>query len=173
MVFFDELGFRANYEVDDEPEYPGDGIWDIPEFTIRGTAPVAIVRPHARDPWLLATKFDSIGGLYATPDPDLLCVLDRGRLPILVDVRDPTRRIALDLAPIRVASALDEKLLLFAESQRVTAWAADGIRWVSEPVVADDLKFKRTDNGRIVCVGVDNYEFVEVVLDASTGRPIR
>jgi hypothetical protein len=137
---------------------------------------VALIRPVDGAPWLLNTKFDSIGTLYATPNPDLVCVMDRLRAPVMVDVYDPTKKLQLpvDLAPVHTAAAIDEQLLLFADWQTVTAWGVDGIRWVSEPIVEYDLHIRRTDNGRIVCTGANfaATERWEVTLDAATGHVI-
>jgi hypothetical protein len=161
--------------VEEDPEYPGNGDWGMPTFEVgAGGAPVAVIRPADGDPWLLSTKFDSVGTLYATPNPDLVCVMDRLREPAMVDVVDPAKQFSLDIAPVRAAAAIDEQLLLFADWQTVTAWGVDGIRWVSEPIFEYDLHIGRTDNGRIVCTGA-NYAATarwEVTLDAATGRVI-
>jgi len=126
-------------------------VWGLPEFAVRGGgAPVAVIRPNGVEAWVLATKFDSIGAIYATPDPDLVCVMDRLRSPILVDVRDPAKQASLPIAPVRVAAALDEQFLLFADWQKVTAWGVGGIRWVSEPIYGATERY-------------------EVTLDAATG----
>jgi hypothetical protein len=146
----------------------------MPEFAVRDGAPVAVIRPHDGSPWVLSTKFDSVGALYATPDPDLICVLDRSQPPVMIDVREPSTHFSLPIEPVRVASAIDEQLLLFADWQTVTAWGSDGIRWTSEPIFEYDLHIRRTDNGRIVCTG-SNFaatERWEVTLDASTGGVI-
>jgi hypothetical protein len=177
MVFFDELGFAANYTVDAEPEYPGDGDWGLPEFHVLGAGlggPVAIMRPMDAAPWLLSATFGHPGAIYATPAPDILCVMEQFTFVTLIDVRTPSAQTRLDVSAVRVSAALDEQLLLLAGWSAVTAWAPEGIRWVSNDVL-DDIHIRRTDNGRIVCTGMRAGVVgeAEVTLDAATGRVIR
>jgi len=177
MVYWDDLGFETAYTVDPEPEYPGDGDWRMPALGVSDEgpgAPIAVIRPTDREPWLLSVRVSTVGEIYGAPDPHQICLARRFEPPVVLDVRDPARQVSVDIDAIHVAAAVDEGLILFADWNSVTAWDGRDIRWRSGQLVEYDLHFRRTGHGRIVCVGTD-YESVrrfEVTLDAVTGSTL-
>jgi hypothetical protein len=111
MVFWDDLGFATNYAVDAQLEFPGDGAWDYPERRILRPGsdliggPQALIRPRNAEPWLLVTGFTGLGAIYATADPDVLCVFEQFSRATFVNVRDPdVQTTPDDLYPVRIAS---------------------------------------------------------------------
>lgn len=179
-MIWDDLGFRTEYAVDPEPDYPGDGVWTSRQVSIAGTnsvlarGAVALVTPDDSNPWLLDAEIPQVGGLYGTPHPSALLYFDRFTRAVIIDVRDPDAQTELEFRPVSVAMARDEQLLLIGGADRVLAWGVNGIAWVSEAVMDADLHIRRTDNGRIVCRGTRLGDSIpstaEVTLDASTGR---
>jgi hypothetical protein len=179
MTGWDDLGFAVDYEVDAGIEYPGDGDWGIAEYTVPGrsawetTAAAAIIRPASGDPWLLSTGMVHGAELYGAPEPWQLCVFGWQERAVLVDTRAPEERVELDGYPLSIARARDENLLLLADESSI--WAADsrGIVWRHDHLFADELRIRRTDNGRIVCRGFDHSPTrTELTLDARTGNLI-
>ncbi len=177
MVFWDDLGFVTNYAVDAELEFPGDGGWDYPERRIHRPGseliggPQALIRPGDATPWLLVTGFTTLGALYATADPDVLCVFEQFSRVTFVDVRDPAVQMTVDdLYPVRVAGAVDEGLLLVLDWSGITAIGADGVRW-RQPDLAYDIHVTRSDGDRIYFRGGNLEVGAEIrgSLDARTG----
>ncbi len=181
-MLFDDLGFAADYSVDTELEYPGDGNWGFPEFRVRANGssfggPRAIIRPTGGEAWVLVSDLSDIGAIYATPNPRMLCLVDRFSTAITIDVDDPADQTVLDVArPMSVAGAPDVELLFIGDDARVTAFGLHGLQWQSEALFDDDLRIRRTDNERVLCRGW-NYTLsttapIEVTLDAHTGEVI-
>lgn len=177
MVFWDDLGFATNYTVDPGPEYPGNGSWDYPEHRIFKPGsdlvggPQALIRPEHADPWLLVTGFTTLGALYATADPDVICVFEQFDRVVFVNVRDPaTQALIDDVYPVRIAAAIDEGLLLVCDWNGITAIGVDGVRWRA-PDLIYDLHVTRADGDRIYFRGTVPGESVEArgSLDAPTG----
>jgi hypothetical protein len=174
MVFWDDLGFATNYSVDAEPEYPGNGEWGFPEHRVLSPAsdilgaPQALVRPGGNTgPWLLVTEFATLGALYATPDPDVICVFDQLRRLVFVNVQSPSQQtMAEGIAPVRMAASVDQGLLLVCEWAGITAFGSDGVRWRAPDLVAD-LHITRADGDRIYYRGAGESRGW---LDARTGE---
>jgi hypothetical protein len=179
MVYWDDLGFATNYSVDAELEFPSDGVWAFPERRIATPGseliggPQALIRPVDADPWLLVTAFQGLGALYATGDPDVICVFEQFDRLVFVNVNDPGAQVLADVHPVRVAASVDEGLLLVCDLTGITAIAPDGIHWRSDRLVADDLHITRSDGARIYYrgVGTGGTE-VRGSLDARTGDVI-
>jgi hypothetical protein len=179
-LLFDDLGFVTEYSVETEIEFPAHGDWGFPEIRVRDNGlvfggPLAVVSPAASEPWVLVSDLQNIGTLYATPNPRLLCLVNRFVSVIVIDVDHPNDQTQLDVAdPLSVAGAPDLGLLLLGDEQRVTAFGVGGRGWQSKPIFDYDLRIRRTDNERIVCRGWfhDATAPVEVTLDAHTGEVI-
>jgi hypothetical protein len=181
MVFYDDLGFATNYTVDANLEYPGDGKWDYPERRVFKPGsdlvggPQALIRPTDADAWLLVTGFTGLGALYATPDPDLICVFEQFDRVVLVKVFDPSIQMALDgLYPVRIAGSVNQGLLLVGDWTDITAVGLDGVRWRSGRLVLDDLHITRSDGDRIYYRGenFDGSSELRGSLDARTGETV-
>jgi hypothetical protein len=179
MVFWDDLGFATNYSVDSDLEYPGDGSWDYPERRILKPGsdllggPQALIRPAQAEPWLLVTGFTSLGALYGTADPEVICVFEQFDRLVFVNVRDPAMQANIDdLYPVRIAAAVDEGLLLVCDWNGITAVATDGVRWHA-PDLIYDLHVTRADGDRIYYRGTDPVgRKTRGSVDARTGNVI-
>ncbi|HEX4442018.1 MAG TPA: hypothetical protein VHZ81_00465 [Galbitalea sp.] len=178
MVYWDDLGFPTNYRVDADPEFPGDGHWDYPQRRVFKPnsrlegGPQALIRPSSSDPWILVTAFSGLGALYATANPDVLCVFEQFERLVLVDVNDPSIQMMVEsVYPVRVAASVDQGLLLVSDWTGVTAIGATGVRWITSGLPLDDFKVTRADGDRIYYRGVKPATAIEVrgSLDARTG----
>ena len=177
MVFWDDLGFATNYAVDPGLEYPGDGSWDYPEHRIIKPGsdlvggPQALIRPEQADPWLLVTGFTNLGALYATADPDVICVFEQFDRIVFVSVSEPTIQMTMDdVYPVRIAASVDQGLFLVCDWNGITAIGVGGVRWRA-PDLIYDLHVTRADGDRIYFRGTAPGESVEAhgALDARTG----
>ena len=180
MVFWDDLGFVTNYTVDAEIEYPGDGEWGYEQHRLadarsdRVGGPQALIRPAHGDPWLLTTAFAGLGALYATADPDVICVFEQFDRIVLVNVSEPTIQMTMDdVYPVRIAASVDQGLLLVCDWNGITAIGNDGVRWRA-PDLIYDLHVTRADGDRIYFRGTHPGESVEArgSIDARTGGVI-
>lgn len=159
-MFYDGLGFPADYTVDADIEYPGDGNWGMPVVEVSGgptlptPSPVAIIRPVGAEPWVLAAGFSGVGALYGAPDPAQVCVVDRYDRVVFVNVRTRDQQDQGVRHPVHVAAAVDYGLLLIAEADAITAIGADGIRWRAAGLVGADLHITRSDGERVYFRGV-------------------
>jgi hypothetical protein len=180
MVFWDDLGFATSYAVDAEPEYPADGRWTYSETRILNPGsdliggPQALIHPAHAEPWLLVTAFTGLGALYATADPDVLCVFEQFDRLVFVTVEDPAIQVVIDdVYPVRIAGSVDQGLLLVSDWSGLTAIGVDGVRWRA-PNLAYDIHVMRSDGERIYFRGSDPGGSSETrgSLDARTGEVI-
>jgi hypothetical protein len=143
--------------------------------TLPTAGPVAIIRPTGGEPWVLSAGFFGLGQLFATPDPESICVVERFDRVVLVNTRTLEQRDEGIHYPVHVAAALDYGLLLVAESNSMTAIGADGIRWRSEALLGDDLHITRSDGDRIYFrgFGLTSVDEVRGSLDTLTGEVIQ
>jgi hypothetical protein len=180
MVFWDDLGFATNYTVDADIQYPGDGEWMYPEHRVVKPGsdliggPQALIHPALAEPWLLVTAFTGLGALYATADPEILCVFEQFERVVFVNVEEPSMQLALDdIYPVRIAASVDQGLLLVSDWSGITAIGVDGVRWRA-PNLTYDIHITRADGERIYFRGTDPGESSETrgSLDARTGGVI-
>jgi hypothetical protein len=134
--------------------------------------PVAIIHPTDGEPFVLSVGFSGIGELFASPDPDTLCVVERYGRVVLVNVQTREQRDQGTLDPVHIAASNDHGLLLVAAPNSITALAVDGIRWAARGLVSDDLHITRSDGDRIYFRGLGSNYIDEVrgSLDAQSGE---
>ena len=77
-------------------------------------------------------------GVYATPNPSLLCAV-AGGYGYLIDPANPTQSTHLDQRPI-TAVLPTENLLLFAGFHTIQAWGKDGLAWTTQRLSWDGLQ---------------------------------
>jgi hypothetical protein len=140
--------------------------------TLPTPGPIAIIRPSDGEPWALSASVVGVVELYATADPQVVCVAEQFEELYLVDVRDPGSAVRLGVPPVRVRAAIDHGLLLVTDFTRIHAVGPTGIAWRSEELVTDDLKITRADGDVINFRGLGGDYEIEVrgVVDARTGE---
>ena len=102
------------------------------------------IRPAPGQPAFLATC--ALGyrdptmppGVYATPNPSLLCAV-AGGYGYLIDPANPTQSTHLDQRPI-TAVLPTANLLLFAGFHTIQAWGKDGLAWTTQRLSWDGLQ---------------------------------
>ena len=88
---FEASGFIPNYEVEINPEFPGDGKWESPIYGFGrdgvlmevfesrwGESHIAKVQPSVDPEWVgmfAAGGLGDFSGVFATPDPDQLILV--------------------------------------------------------------------------------------------------
>jgi len=185
MCVFDDLGLAHRYEVEIDPEFPGDGQWGCPSvgFTSNGdrtdflaNAAGLIVRFQTEQdgPWIASfsgTGGSRLRGLYALPCPDeILVVLDGAAL--IVNAADPERQATRVGWSVHQVVAVEEpSLVLVAGFFDITALGVQGLRWSTPRLCLDDLRIDATALGKVMCSG----QFMSrdnLVLDLTTGEQL-
>jgi hypothetical protein len=121
---------------------------------------IAEVRPDAGQPWLGSFAFGrvtpkGVSGMFATPDPQALCVVARGA-GYWVRVSDPEvwEPIAADpITDVRPVAA--QGILVFADYTRLVAYGEAGLRWRTKRLTWDDLKITEVQDEFITGEGWD------------------
>jgi len=103
----------------------------------------------------------------------VLCIVHKGA-GFLVNTRDRTKQ-DVPVFPVRQVLSLDP-LLVFADLVKVAVCGAEGIEWVSKPLVSDKLSITKSHERDILrCRGLDaaTQTDMEVALDLRTRRVVR
>jgi hypothetical protein len=180
--------FAPAFEVVVAPEFPGDGDWRCPFFAYEregvvqvasGTtwgAPTVVEVSLADDSrWIGTFAAGGLGGtsgVFATPDPFGLCVVNDG-LAYLVDVRYPENGAApLHWQVEQVVEVREPSRLLLVRFIDMVALGSEGVAWRSPRLAVDDLRVVSTVDGMIECT-LDNLGGSETItLDAVTGEQV-
>jgi hypothetical protein len=144
------LGFSADYRVE---QVDGPIPLGVREFrkSDRTVLPAGIalqastrdivleVKPASGDRWL--GRFwggaEGLDGVFATPSPDVLCVVVRGQ-GYWVPVHEPTAFEVIRATPIkRVLPVHDPRILIFVSYTRLSAYGALGFMWLTEDLSWD------------------------------------
>lgn len=143
------LGFAANYDV----ERAGNPLpKDAREFRKPGGTPSGLalevstgdivleVRPASGESWVgrFHGGAEGLDGVFATPDPDVVCVIVRGQ-GYWVPVHEPMAFEAIRSTPIKNVLS-DPRTLIFASFTRLSAYGQQGFMWVTEDLSWDGLK---------------------------------
>jgi len=162
-VLVQDLGFAPTYEVDIDPEFPGDGDWGVPEFRFgyRSSSTLTLrIRPKAASPWIasfaLETRGRLISGLYACPNPSHLLIA-AGSSAYLIRVAEPGSVEELPIAPVlAVRRPAGTGLIVIGSFTSLAAIDDIALRWVTGQLFTDDLEFVDGPPGQI-CVKGRNY----------------
>lgn len=165
--------YRAGL-VDAPPSGLVDHAFSAPGSSAR--ARTALIEPEGQNPWVGSfagnATFQGISGLFGTPHPDRLCVLDRGTT-FLVNVADPTDTTVLQLAgPVRAVEQLvDQNLLLLVTPWVIAALGPDGLIWTTERLAIEGIRVHDVAGDLLHGVAdPDDEEPRAFVLDLHTGR---
>ncbi len=178
---FEPLHFQPAFSVAVDPEFPGRGEWDCPVFSFApdgemaeafrspwGTPFIIEVTPHGGGKWVGAFPNGS-GRVYATPAPDLACVV--GDDAWLVDVRNPDAGAKHLLSwPTQTRAFKTLPLLLIADQVSIVAVGAGGVAWRSPRLCSDDLRIDGASEREVRCHGSLYGKNGPFAVDAKTGR---
>jgi hypothetical protein len=182
---FETFHFAPDYDVEVNPEFPGDGHWAHPvygfgrdgtvmeDFDSRwGTPTVVQVIPTGSSAWVGMFAAGGLGRLrevYACPAPQFMCTVVDG-LAYLTDVSFPTGTTIAHDQVTQVVAVGGRPLLLFVSFDDIVAiGAAAGIAWRTPRLVVDGLRVVTASADGIVCTG-DNLGGTETIeLDPATG----
>jgi hypothetical protein len=149
----------ARYEVERDPEQPGDGVWREPTVVFGEGSSIAVVlriAPHDADPWIAEFRSSEYSGYLtdwsATPDPDRLCVVAHGEA-WLVEATTSMAEILPVFPVMTVFGAAECGLLLVGDFTELVAFGAGGYAWRSGRLVLDDLEVVGATESRIECRG--------------------
>jgi hypothetical protein len=185
---FEPFGFAPVYEVEINPEFPGDGDWRcevvcfdrnaelVEAFDSRWGDPV-IVRVVLPDDssWVGMFPAGGLGGVtgvFACPSPHDVCVVAEG-LAFLIDVRDPSQRcvVAHDQL-VQVAASADPRLLVLVRFLDAVAIGEAGIKWKSARLCVDDLRLVEVAPHGLVFEGDNLGGSPTITVDPETGEQI-
>jgi hypothetical protein len=108
------------------------------------------VRPNGSEPWLgiFALGYASphvLTGVWATPNPQHFLAVSGG-YAYLANIADPEHTQFLTQQPIVwIGECANPALLLLADHRTITAVAADGVAWQSEPLSMEGLTDLRVE----------------------------
>jgi hypothetical protein len=185
---FEPFDFGPAYEIEVDPEFPGDGDWHAPAFFFdrdnavsqslgdsRWGAPLVIRAGLDRERWVgtFTAGIDGVRGVFATPDPSRVCCVVAGLA--YVDVSDPGAGAELaHWQTMTVTPVTGRNTLLLVGFVDMTALGQRGIEWRSERLVLDDLRVLQASADEIVCSGtITGHDAPRITLDPATGQLIK
>jgi hypothetical protein len=182
------FGFRVEYSVEIDPEFPGTGDWGspvvgfdrsgrvMPEFDSRwGTPAVIRIEPYSGLPWVAmfaAGGLGSLRGVFATPASQRLAVVVDG-LAYSVDVEEPGAPAEVVHDQVQQVIPCDEPpLLLLVRPIDIVALGPTGLAWSTTRLCVDDLRVVQVGPRSIVC-SCDNLEgSTTITIDPATGAQL-
>jgi hypothetical protein len=180
-VIGQDEAFPAAYEAEALDDWPGAG-FDF-HFVAPGASSRAsgvLVHPYEDASWSasVAGRADglhsSFSGLFPTPDPGVLCVVERGTA-FLVDVREPAK---YEVIPTEgaVSGAIPVRrcgLLLLTTAWSITAVGERGVVWTTSRIAVEGLRADELDEGWLRGVAdPDGDEPRDFAVELSSGQII-
>ena len=182
-----DLQLPHSYEIEEVPELPGTGTWNVPLFyfprpTMRSEHDGLWLRVQPRNckSWVGVFAFGFASSptnsrVLSTCDPERLCVVSRG-IAYIVTADTPDHWEQVPIEPVLDVRYIPEhELLVFADFTRLTAFDSAGIRWTSPRLCWDDLKIVTVSNGIIEGIGydpTDSSSQSRFAVNARTGEPL-
>jgi len=113
-------------------------------------------------------------GIWACPNPDEICLV-AGGYAYVVNTARPESCVHLAMRPVvevLEASALAEKLLVFAGFHRLMAWGAKGLAWETRRLSWEGLRIERVEGDSLRGFGwnLQTDKEAEFVVDLRTGE---
>lgn len=150
-----DLAFEHAYRAEVRNDFPSSerstarsfGPLSDPETDI-----VVRVDPLAGEEWtgLFGPAYTSppaANGVFATPDPNWLCVVVGGRaMAIRADL--PGEHVEIPVFPVTsVMAVVPQRLLLFAGFTSITAWGSEGVKWGTRSLSWDGIRLGNLRDG--------------------------
>lgn len=191
-IAFDDLGFAVAYDVDIDPEFPATGRWNVAvhhfhrdgrcdgtdEFRSKWGAPMVVrITPDGEAAWVAMAEaggLHSFSGTFGAPRRTTLAIVNGG-CAYVVDVLDPAAYAVIPKAPVTCVSAEPALgLLLLATFSELVAIDTDGLLWVTERLVLDDLQIQRVTPDAITATGttIEGTVRATVTVDPLTGAVV-
>jgi len=86
-------------------------------------------------------------GVFACPNADEMCAV-AGGYAYVVNTMRPEECRQVELRPVMaVRAAVEDGLLLFAGTQRLVAWGAEGERWMTARISDEGVRIAGVENG--------------------------
>lgn len=149
--------------------------YTFPSGAVSGRATMILIQPEDGSPWVgrfvgAPSYRRGLTGLYGTPSPVHLCVLERGTSS-LVDVTNPaaTQVVPSD-GPVRdVQPVIDAGVLLLATPWTDIAFGSGSIAWTSPRLAIEGLRLDDVHDHYLLGVADPDDEPREFALDLRTG----
>lgn len=176
------MDFRQDYNASILGELPQPE--RVPHYYFPGAKPtggpdgvLVSVEPLGDVPWIGTFAFGTVSprgvtGIFATPRPDRLCVVARGRA-FIVAAAQPTDVEELPCVPVLDVRLVPEsEVIVFANHTELFAYGADGMKWRTKRLAWDSLKITGISNGAIKGEFWDirSEQTLEFAVDLATGK---
>lgn len=166
---FDPLGFPHAYECEVLLGLPGEGPAPLafarPSQATHSEGVVISVVPAVGERWLGNFQYGNEGasGVFAFPNPDVLCVVARGQ-GYLVNADRPSVFDLVEANPIKqVLSVPERELVVFVDYTMMVAYGTDGLAWRTGHLSWDGLRITS-----IGSLSIDGFAW-----DAPAGKEVR
>jgi hypothetical protein len=146
---------------------------DLVLRTPRKSTVIEVV-PTGKQPWFgeFENGPEGLHGIFATPDPNTVCVVATGQ-GYWVSVVTPENYAILPLIPIkRVISIPEQKALIFLDYTKLAAYGPNGIKWLTGDLSWDGLEIIDVTSDKILGKSWDapSGRHVPFSVDIDSGR---
>jgi hypothetical protein len=182
---FEPVGFSPDYDIELDPEFPGNGEWGCPvmgfdrdgsvieDFDSRWGPPLLIrVHPGAGAAWVAMFASGGLGSLRTvvpTPHPRRFVAVVGG-LAYVVDASTPGDAALITRHIHQIVPSAEARLTLLVDYTSIVAVGSSGTAWATPGLCLDDLYVVQATPSQIVCT-CDNLEGSDTLtLDPRNGR---
>lgn len=173
--------FGAAYEVEViDASSAGECDFVIDTKDSSSTSSAVLVSPRGGKSWTASISGRdspsgrSVSGLFATPNPEVLCAVERGTV-FLIDVLNPANYVVVPTVGIvsAVVTAPGEGLLFLATPWSITAIGEHGQVWDTDRISIEELRIDEIAGGWLRGVAdPEDDEPRDFALDLATGSVI-
>ena len=166
-MILNTFGFDANYEIEESGPETGSYTFDCAQkeagagdLVLRTSASSVSLRikPLSGQAWVgqFRQGAEGITGVFATPSPDVLCVIARGT-GYWVPVLEPTQFQLMPSVPIREVLPVNiHRLLIFVDYTTIAAYGPSGRVWITPDLSWDGLQIDNISHDVIFGSGWDS-----------------
>ena len=169
--------FPPTFEIESNPELPGNGAWNLPERYIpesfkpglSGHLILKIGIDGKKEIWHVDANENS--EVWTMPGGEKILIAAQFKI-LCVSVKEPNVVQEMDFYSLIVTPIIERGLLILNDYFRVAAYSKMGLLWKTPRLVDDDLVIKIIDGGRLICSGfsleIINEE-TQFSIDITTG----